>query len=146
MDTDQKLVVLEVRKTVPASKERVYQALTEPEQMNQWMYGMAEGRAEVENDLKPGGAYTITMIKPDGEEIYQPNGNYLEIDPPNKISMTWSSEGFIDHSVVSFELVAVESGTEIIIRHELPEFTVADHREGWTTCLDHCVNYFSCSV
>ncbi len=142
MDTNNTLTLLEVRKTVKADPAQVFEALTQPEQMNQWMYGMDEGRAEVECDLRQGGKFVLKMIRPDGEVAYAPEGKYLEIDPPRKLSMTWSSEGFIDHSVLSFELSAVDGGTEIILRHELPEFTVADHRDGWTTCLNHCEKYF----
>ena len=143
METDNTLTVLEVKKTVSAKPDRVFQALTEPEQMNLWIYGLDEGRTEAEIDLRPGVAYTLKMIRPNGEVAYEPHGKYLKIDPPHKISMTWTSEGFIDHSVLSFELREVENGTEIIIHHELPEFTIADHRDGWTTCLDHCEKMFS---
>ena len=143
MENNITLTQLEVRKTVSTDRDRVFKALTQPELMNQWMYGMDEGRAEVENNLRPGGAYSLKMIRPDGEVAYAPHGEYLEIDPPNKISMTWISEGFVDYSILSFELKKVDSGTEIILRHELPEFTVADHRDGWITCLGHCEKFFS---
>lgn len=143
MTTENTLTMLELSKVVNAPKQRVFDALTQPELMNQWMYGMDEGRAEVENDLRPGGKYILKMIRPDDSLAYAPHGEYLEIDPPHRISMTWSSEGFIDHSVLSFELTEVESGTKITLRHELPNFTVADHREGWTTCLGHCEKFFS---
>ena len=126
-----------------AIPSRVFDALTKPELINQWMYGMDEGHADIESDLRPGGKYTLKMVRPDGEVAYAPHGEYLEIDPPHKISMTWSSECFIDHSLLSIELSEVENGTEITIRHELPEFTVADHRDGWTTCLGHCEQLFA---
>ena len=142
MDTKDTLTLLEVRKIVKADPAQVFEALTQPDKMNQWMYGMDEGRAEVECDVRPGGKYVLKMIRPDGEVAYAPHGKYLEVDPPHKLSMTWSSEGFVDHSVLSFELSQVDTGTEIILRHELPEFTVADHRDGWTTCLSHCEQFF----
>lgn len=135
--------MLELSKVVNASQKRVFDALTQPELMSQWMYGMDEGRAEVECDLRPGGKYILRMIRPDNTIAYEPQGEYLEIDPPKKISMTWSSEGFIDHSILSFELTEVDGGTKITLRHELPKFTVSDHRDGWTTCLGHCEDYFA---
>ena len=143
MTTENTLTMLELSKVVNAPQKRVFDALTQPELMNQWMYGMDEGRAEVESDLRPGGKYILRMIRPDDTVAYEPQGEYLEIDPPNRISMTWSSEGFIDHSILSFELSEVDGGTKITLRHELPEFTVADHRDGWTTCLGHCETFFS---
>ena len=143
MSAENTLTMLEVSKIVNASPQRVFDALTQPELMNQWMYGMDEGRAEVESDLRPGGKYILRMIRPDNSIAYAPHGEYLEIDSPRKISMTWSSEGFIDHSILSFELTEVEAGTKITLRHELPEFTIADHRDGWTTCLEHCEKFFA---
>ena len=143
MSDDNTLTVLELRKVVNASCEQVFDALTKPELINQWMFGMDEGHADIDCDIQPGGKYILNMVRPNGEVAYSPHGEYLEIDPPNKISMTWCSEGFIDHSILSFELVSTETGTEIIIRHELPRFTVADHRDGWTTCLNHCERLFS---
>lgn len=143
MTSENTLTALEIKKTVSADRHRVFDALTKPELISQWMYGMDEGRAEIESDLQPGGKYILRMIRPDGTIAYEPNGEYLSIDPPRKLSMTWRSEGFVDHSILTFELNEVEGGTEITLHHELPEFTVEDHREGWLTCLGHCEALFS---
>jgi uncharacterized protein YndB with AHSA1/START domain len=72
--------------------------------MAEWFYGMEAGRAEVNSDLRVGGAYEIPTFNKEGAAAtcaeYAPHGKYLEIDPPNRLSLTWVSEGFVDHSVV----------------------------------------------
>ena len=47
MEIDNTLTLVEVKKTVSANLDRVFKALTEPEQMNQWIYGMDEGSSQV---------------------------------------------------------------------------------------------------
>jgi uncharacterized protein YndB with AHSA1/START domain len=137
MDTSQSLSLLEIRKTLPADLQTVFNALTKPEFLNQWMYAMDEGSARTEVDLQTGGKYSVAMINKDGETVATPFGEFIEIDSPYKLSMTWITEGFVDHSVLTFELKEVEGGTELTLRHELPKSTVEDHRGGWTNCLQH---------
>ncbi len=131
--------MLEIKRTYKASQTKVFDALTKPEIMAEWFYGMDDGRAEVESDFKVGGAYVIRMFKGDGTQSdcaeYAPHGEFLEIDPPNKVAFTWISEGFVDHSIVTISLLSVEDGTELTLRHELPENVLPEHRQGWETCL-----------
>ena len=49
------LSILELRRSIQASREDVFKALTTPEIMNQWFYGMDNGSVKVTSDLKGGG-------------------------------------------------------------------------------------------
>ncbi|MDA0350465.1 MAG: SRPBCC domain-containing protein [Verrucomicrobia bacterium] len=137
MDTSQSLSLLEIRKTLAADPQTVFNALSKPELLNQWMYAMDEGSARTEVDLQVGGKYSVAMINQAGETVATPYGKFIEIDPPHKLSMTWITDGFVDYSLLTFELKEVDGGTELTLRHELPETTVEDHRGGWTNCLQH---------
>ena len=141
MSGNDTLALLEIKRTYPASPERIFDALTQPQLMAKWFFGMEDGRAEVESDLRVGGQYRIRMFKPDGSGSecadYDPHGEYLEIDRPRKLVFTWISEGFVDYSVVTILLEPRGDETELILRHELPEAVVAPHREGWSACLSH---------
>ena len=77
------------------------------------------------------------MINEAGETVATPYGEILEIDPPHKLSMTWITDGFVDHSILTFELKPIEGGTELTLTHALPEQTIEPHRQGWGTCLAH---------
>ena len=88
------------------------------------------------------------MFKSDGSASswaeYEPHGEFLEIDRPNKIVFTWISEGFVDLSVLTISLVATEEGTKLILRHGLPEAVADVHNEGWNACLGNLAkNCFS---
>ncbi len=137
METPPPLSLLEIRKTLNADPQTIFDALTQTEKLNQWFYAMDEGRAKTAMDLQVGGKYTIGMINDAGETVATPYGEILEIDPPHKISMTWKTDGFVDHSILTFSLEAVEGGTELTLTHELPQPTVDPHRQGWGSCLAH---------
>ena len=137
METSPSLSRLEIRKKLPADPQAVFEALTQTNQLNQWFYAMDKGSAQTEIDLRVGGQYSIGMINEAGETVATPCGEFLEIDPPHKLSMTWKTDGFVDHSILTFELRAIDDGTELTLTHELPEPTVEPHRQGWGTCLAH---------
>ena len=147
MKENETLSSLEIRRVFSSDQSTVFDALTKPEIMAEWFYGMEAGRAEVDSDLRVGGAYEIRMFNKDGAAAscaeYAPHGEYLEIDPPNRLSFTWVSEGFVDHSVVTIDLKSVEGGTELTLRHELPESVSGEHEGGWNTCLNHLVEVLS---
>lgn len=132
---------LEIKRTFNTRKVELFAALTQPEIMARWFYGMESGTAEVESDLKVGGKYVIHMKQPDGADAscgdYAPHGEYLEIDPPHKLSFTWISEGFVDHSIVTIWLKEIGDHVELTLRHELPKDMIEPHNEGWTNCLQH---------
>ena len=148
MKENEVLSLLEIRKTICGKRDAVFDALTKPEIMSEWFYGMDQGSAEVESDFRVGGGYVIRMFKSDGSASscaeYEPHGEFLEIDRPNKLVFTWISEGFVDYSVVTISLVATEEGTELTLRHELPEMVADVHKEGWNACLGNLTkNCFS---
>ncbi len=147
MSEQKTIAVLEITRIIKANRNDVFDALTQPEKMYDWFYGMPEGYAKVTNDLKPGGEYVIEMFgagdgKKEGCSDYAPHGVYKEIDPPSRLVFTWVSEGFVDHSTVTIDLKDHDEGTELILKHELPESVVEPHTQGWNVCLDHLVEIF----
>ena len=96
MNDDTSIALLEIERTFAAPPEKVFDALTQPEKMNQWFFGMDHGCARVEQDFRVGGTYTINMMTPEGEDgscdgevRHAPHGEYLEIDRPNRLVFTW---------------------------------------------------------
>jgi uncharacterized protein YndB with AHSA1/START domain len=72
---------LQVRRTIRAPRQRVFDAWTKTEELKKWH---APGPLTVtfaEIDLRPGGKYRIHMTEPDGKELMV-SGVYREIDPP----------------------------------------------------------------
>jgi uncharacterized protein YndB with AHSA1/START domain len=150
MKDDPTLTLLKIERTFSSSPEDVFAALTQPEKMNQWFFGLDQGCAKVEQDFRIGGQYTINMMSETGEastcggEVrYAPHGEYIEIDPPRRLVFSWISEGFVEFSTVTIDLESIEAGTKLCLVHELPAAVVEPHAEGWNACLDHPVDFFA---
>jgi uncharacterized protein YndB with AHSA1/START domain len=126
---------LVVRRFLPVPRERVFQAWLDPRSLAQWMRpgGMTDARVEV--DPRVGGRFRIVMIQ--GREEFQHTGEYLAIDPPERLEFTWISEA-TDHrpTVVTIEFLERDGGTELVLTHRrLPANQVESHRRGWSDIL-----------
>ncbi|MBX7138855.1 MAG: SRPBCC domain-containing protein [Oligoflexia bacterium] len=134
-----------VRKFVHASRERVFDAWTKPELMNQWFVG-GKGKAKCSVDLRVGGTYTDEMFLDNNKDAtcgpnpsedvtsFMHSGEYLEIVRPEKLVFTWNSP-FVKKTTVTVELIEKDSGTEVVLTHELPIDQCKGHETGWTFAL-----------
>lgn len=132
---------LELRQLVPAPREKVFAAWTDPEQLKKW-FGPNEAFQvpEASVDLKVGGRYRIQMLAPDGG-VHTAHGEYLEIQAPEKLVFTWGWEGNADfpkNTRVTVKFVARGQETEVQLSHELLPNADAKrlHSEGWTGSLE----------
>ena len=133
----------QVSKTINAPAEQVWNALTTPSKLRQFMFG-----AEVKSDWKVGGA--ISFKGEMNGKKYADKGEIREFEPGRKLSYThWSSlSGAEDkpenYHVVSYQLVPHGDATMVtIIQSNLSgKVTDADrkHREQydktWSMMLD----------
>jgi len=148
-----------VKKIIHADPERVFEAWTKPELMNQWYVG-GKGTASTKVDLRVGGSYTNTMhiemdehsckgcnsevgaTAPKGSiQSFLHEGTYLEITRPTRLVFTWNSPS-VQNTVVTVDLRAVELGTEVTITHELQSQEACEsHQGGWTYALEGLAKY-----
>jgi uncharacterized protein YndB with AHSA1/START domain len=96
---------LEKELFINATPQRVFQALTEKEDLERWFVQKAEV------DLRPGGAIRLEWA-PDAVEI----GTVLELDPPHRLSYSWKA---LEPSptTITFELTAENGGTRLRLIH-----------------------------
>ena len=123
-----------IRRTIPASADRVFDAWIDPEQLARWMSPVGHAVAEV--DARVGGRIRVTMVG-DGHSI-EHGGEYLAIERPRRLVFSWRSPytGGVA-SRVTVELIDGAGGTELTLRHELlPPEAVASHAGGWGSLLD----------
>jgi uncharacterized protein YndB with AHSA1/START domain len=128
-------LAVEIRRTLPAPIDEVFRWWTEPALMREWMTPV--GSCDIENDLRVGGRLHVVM-RGDGVVI-EHEGEYLEIDPPRRLSFTWMSEytgG--QRSIVTLELESrgVESTGLKLTHSALPESGGASHQQGWQRMTD----------
>jgi uncharacterized protein YndB with AHSA1/START domain len=78
---------LKLTRLIDAPREAVYQAWTDPELLRQWFAPLPYTTPFAELNVYAGGANTITMRGPDGNDM--PNtGCYLEVIPNEKLVFT----------------------------------------------------------
>jgi len=129
---------LSIVRKLDAGPAKVWRAITEPEMLKQWMAPSDAFKIPLaETDARVGGRYHIIMHAPDGQ-VHDVSGVYREIVPNKKLVYTWAWKSTPERqSVVTIELRAAGSGTELTLRHE--QFADADardhHQQGWMGCL-----------
>jgi uncharacterized protein YndB with AHSA1/START domain len=129
-----------------APREKVYRAWTDPELLKQWFVPKPWTIAEVETDLRTGGASRIVMRDPDGKD-YPNEGIYLEVVENEKIVFTdaytagWKpAEKPFFTGIVTFEDEGGKTRYTARARHWTMEDKKAHEEmgfhEGWGQCAD----------
>jgi len=119
---------------IAAPREVVFAYFTDPEKMIRWMGTSANV------DARPGGAYRVDI---NGRDIA--SGQYVEVDPPNRVVFTfgWERGGApIPPGASTVEVTLSRDGDETVVRfvhRDLPEPMVPSHAEGWDHFLDRLV-------
>ena len=135
--------VLEMRRRIRTSREKAFEAWTDPGQLRQW-FAVAEGFTTpiAEVDLRVGGRYRLGLKAPGENPLLVVGGMYREILPPERLVFTWqweSADPDEPQTVVTVEFYEAAGVTEIVLKHELfMDLPQRDrHGEGWAGCLDH---------
>jgi uncharacterized protein YndB with AHSA1/START domain len=133
--TDSDTIVKEI--AIRASAERIYEALTDPEQRLKW-WG-AEGTyrgTHMESDLRPGGKWLTRGIawgKP-----FNVRGEYREIERPRLLVFTWIpdwDENALE-SLVRFDLEEKNGVTTVRVTHSgLVTESARSQHQGWPRVL-----------
>ena len=132
---------LEIKRFINASRDRVYAAWTDQEQLRQWFGPENVKTRDLIADVRVGGQFHWDCTDPEGKEVTIA-GEYRELQPGKKIAFTWrldEDEDWKNHSsIVTVELFDREGGTELRLTHEtLPnEASRDDHKQGWNSVLE----------
>jgi uncharacterized protein YndB with AHSA1/START domain len=101
---------------LPAPREEVWDALTEPERLEDWFAN------DVDLDLRPGGGASFRWSN--GEERH---ATVIEVDPGRRLSFEWDGDAFEDRGEVELTLDDDVDGTRL---------TVIESSPSWSTALD----------
>ena len=123
-----------LERLLPAHMEEVFAAWTEPAQMARWL--SPSGRAEVHADVVVGGRLRVVMI--DDDVRIEHDGEFLEVQPPARLSFTWRSRYTGDEpTIVTVQLHDEAGSTRLVLHHDrLPPEARASHEGGWGAILD----------
>jgi uncharacterized protein YndB with AHSA1/START domain len=128
---------LQLRRIYAASREEIFAAWTDPQQMREWLCPAGATIPLIEVDLRVGGAFRIDMQSEQG--TFTHTGIYREIVPPERLVFTWSSSATQhEETLVMVELVQHGGQTELVLTHTgLPDKKSQEmHAMGWDSILD----------
>jgi uncharacterized protein YndB with AHSA1/START domain len=115
---------------VAAPPETVFPFFTEPDRMVRWM------GTEAELDARQGGEFFVNVAG-----SHRARGEYVEVQPPNRVVFTWGWEGEGNpvppgSSTVEVTLTPEGEGTKVVLVHrDLPDIEeggARSHEHGWT--------------
>lgn len=141
-----------IRRTFDAPRERVFDAWTEPERIEQWWGPEGFTSAVHELDARPGGAFRIDMYAPDGT-VYPDSGEFHEVVEPERLVMT--SRAFEDDGAYGLEVYTTVTfadrggETELTLEAEVVAATsevaeaLAGMEAGWSQSVDKLADALS---
>jgi len=148
--------VVQLSRHYKASIEQVFAAWSDPQALGQW-FGPSSHNCKIETfDFRTGGKYQIRMI-PVGEDSdcggdsTQDSvcaGEFVEINSPNKIAMTFTwieNGGDVGDTMLTVELKSRGNGTDVLLIHEkLPNEAMRQaHASGWAGSLESLEHYLA---
>jgi uncharacterized protein YndB with AHSA1/START domain len=123
---------------IAAPRERVFEALTDPMQAARW-WGAADRyhMAEFQMDVRVGGKWSTNGVSAKMGPVTV-HGEFVEIDPPRRLSYTWISSWMPQSTTVLWELEHKSNGTLVKLTHT--GFAgnaehAQNHSIGWTLVL-----------
>jgi uncharacterized protein YndB with AHSA1/START domain len=137
---------LSIRRRMPASREVVFEAWTDPQGLREWMCPGDTVSAEAKLDLRVGGSYRIVMKSKTRDYVH--TGVYQVVDPPSKLVFTWTREEEEAPTLVTVEFIAHGEESELVLTHE--RFHDADvmkrYQGGWGTIAEKLAAFLAKQV
>lgn len=126
--------------TIAATVDRVFSALTDPQQVVRW-WGSPEIYRVRRFELEPrvGGQWKL-CAEGWAKETFHVSGTVLVYDPPHSLAFSWNpSWQKLGPTIVRFEVVPDTRGSKVRLVHEgfsRDRPGLEEHRHGWPLVLD----------
>lgn len=132
---------LMIRRSFKADIQTLWNALTDPSALMQWMGANMATPQRAEADLRVGGAWFIEMKGNETGNPHNVRGEFVEIDEPNRVRFTWSwYSDDTPPTQVTYALKDQGDGTTMLtLTHKrFAEAPTRDgHSVGWNGSLDN---------
>ena len=122
---------------IAASPERVFQAIASKKICEWWVRPGVFNTTEWSGDVRVGGRYRAAGTA--RGEPYTIEGEFLEVDPPRKLVMTWHRVGMpTAPTTVTYTLEKLSGGTRLTLRHTgiTSAQNLTNVAAGWKTSFD----------
>jgi uncharacterized protein YndB with AHSA1/START domain len=132
-----------VERTMHASPKKIWEALTDKNEMKKWYFDLSEFKAV------PGFRFTFDGQNKKGEKKVH-LCEVKEVIPMKKLSYSWRYEGVEGDSLVAFELFPDGDQTKVRVTHtgletfppESGDFAKENFLEGWTFIINNSLKEF----
>lgn len=122
-----------IERVYDAPAEKVWQAITDKNQMKEWYFDFEEFKPEV--------GFEFTWTAGDNEKKWLHAGKITEVEKGKKITYSWKYPGFAGESFVTWELFAEGSKTRLKLTHagletfpgDEPGLKKENFVKGWTS-------------
>jgi uncharacterized protein YndB with AHSA1/START domain len=140
-------ITVKLSSSVQAAPERVFDAMTDPNQVAEWWGPEGFTCPEVTLDVRVGGAYRIAMQPPEGE-LFHLVGEYVEVRRPSRLAYTfrWEPPDPDDRETVARLALRERAGATEIELTQGPFATEARrelHHAGWTDTLGRLARHLT---
>jgi uncharacterized protein YndB with AHSA1/START domain len=133
---------IEITRVFDAPRERVWREWTEPESFADWFGGPTADIPldTVSMDVRPGGAWRLTMFAAPGRREIQWHGEYIEVVEPERLVLSFcdqpSGERYEYVTVVLTDLGDGRTEMHFQQSGELPPEVYEAAKQGWTGFFD----------
>lgn len=134
---------LRLERTIRAPRERVWDAWTQPEQLQRWSAPEGLEIPEGDMDLRVGGRWRVVMQDPESGKRFIAVGTYREVTRPERLVYThsWTTDEHPVDTLLTVEFHDEGESTRVVLTQE-GFATVGSrdgHEQGWASTLDRLV-------
>lgn len=131
-----------IERTLNASPQKVWEAITDRDKMKQWYFDIAEFRPEV--------GFEFTFNGGSEKKTYVHLCKVTKVEPGKTLQYSWRYQDYPGNSFVTFELFAEGSATRLKLTHEGLEtfptgnkdFARESFSAGWTYIIGTSIREF----
>jgi uncharacterized protein YndB with AHSA1/START domain len=118
-----------------APRELVWRSWTEPEQLARWWgpRGLTTPLSTIEMDVRPGGAFRLTMVSEEDGTEYPSEMEFREVTEPERLVFAWGAQRGMGPGVATVTFRDLGDRTEMTCHYAavLPEGMHGDVEAGW---------------
>ena len=141
---------LVIQRAIKAHPERVFDAFSDPDQLEKWWWPNGFTCPAAEVDLRVGGKYRLAMewpgsIPAEAQFSHHMGGEYYEIDRPHRLVMSGRAvndeQGELFATLIEVTFEARDGGTALTVRQSYfepmpPAGAMAGAQQGWSEQLE----------
>jgi uncharacterized protein YndB with AHSA1/START domain len=133
-----------LKRTYNASPKRVWEAITQLEQMQQWYFPML-------TEFEPVVGFETRFDVAHNDKNFPHIWKVVEVIPGRKISYEWKFSGYPGNSLLTMEISPAGEGTHLVLTHDKvetfeddkhPELSKNNFVQGWTYFMDESLKSF----